>query len=52
MTGRSGVPNWILETFLWLDERDLLEILLVVDRWEKDYYEVISKSLMESQYLS
>ena len=25
MTRRSGVLNWILETLLWLDERDLPE---------------------------
>ena len=25
MTRRSGVPNWTLETLLWLDERDLQE---------------------------
>ena len=33
----------MLETLLWLDERDLLENIKLWNRWEKDYYEVISQ---------
>ena len=43
MIERSGVLDWISGTLLWLDKRDSLENIKIADRWEKDYYEVISQ---------
>ena len=47
MTKRSGVLNWMLETLLWLDKRDLLENIKLQIGGKKITMKVVSQKPKE-----
>ena len=51
MIGRSGVPNWILETLFWLDEKDSLENIKLQTDGKKTIMKSCPKSLVKSLHL-